>query len=406
MSNIIEVLGKEKIKYRSRNLLNKSLLPERIEIVESLDYKLYVHDSMPGVKFINCCTIILTSHGNRVDYFKKSVESILSQTSGNFELILVDHGCELELKNLIHDYFLTDVRIKLIVFSENLYNPKEKILVEERFSNVLNAALFCSEGEFVYFLSYDDFLSENYISCVIPLFLDNKDCVVVAPAVASVDEASVKNKDVTNSLYEINSLRKRYMNGIDLANSVIQGFNKFSAPGGLFCYRTNLVLVGGGFDCMNDYSQIFKFAVLGDVGTSMEAVLYWRHHSNQTNRANIKLGVLYYAIFHDWVNHINKFYIANNISESYQKNFSEYMENRLRQHSISCIRDSIRSGLQGTVGIFAEIVKTAPRMYIYFFFITLLTELPYFIYNYVPEEIKGYYRTVRDARTPPRKSDS
>jgi len=118
--NIVEVLGKEKINFRSRKLIGHSLLAERIAIVEGFEYKLYVHSSRWGSPQKNCITIIITAHGNNVKYFKESIESVLRQTCKSFELILVDHGCEFELRDLINDYFLTDDKIKLIVFKENL----------------------------------------------------------------------------------------------------------------------------------------------------------------------------------------------------------------------------------------------------------------------------------------------
>lgn len=392
--NIIEILGTEKINLRSRSLISHSLFPERIEIVENFEYKLYVHSSSWGTPQSNCITIILTAHGNNVEYFKESVESVLNQSSRQFELILIDHGCAFELRNSIHDYFLKDEKIKLIVFKENLYDPKINSIVNERFTNVLNTALFCSEGDYVYFLSYDDFLSSNYVACLLPLFMENLNCVAATPRVVSVNEYSEINVTFTNLLYKGN-LRSKYMSGIALATSVIHGENLFSAPGGLCCFKTEVVLAGGGFDNMSDHSQIFKFSILGDVGTSQDAVLYWRHHDNQTNKLNKRLGSLYYTIQIEWLHHIKSFYAVMNIPKIYQKMYFKYMENYIYEHCIICICDSIKSGLKGAAGVFVEIIKTAPKIYILIYIKYFLRNIPYLIYRSMPERVKVLFRNIK-----------
>jgi glycosyltransferase involved in cell wall biosynthesis len=397
MSNIIELSGTDKINQRSLKLIGKSLFFERIKIVENLDYKLYVHNSNWNATLVNVITIILTAHGNNIKLFKESIESVLHQTSRNFELILVDHGCDFELKKLMNDYFISEEKIKLITFKENLYDPKATNLVEESFSNVINAALFCSEGDYVYFLSYDDFLSDNYIELILKLFIDNPNCVVATPKVVSIDEFSKTNLVMTESLLKSN-IRNKYINGIDLVMELILGNIKFAAPGGLCCYRTEIILSGGGYDILNDLSQLFKYSVLGEIGTNTNAVLYWRHHEKQTNKINKKAGTLYYGLYIDWLLHIKKFYFNNNIPKSYQKIFFEYMEIQTKKDMIISIRDSIRTGLKGAFVVFEEVIRTLPNIYLGYFFWLLFLNMPYMIYNSLPLKVKILYRHIKNLK--------
>ncbi len=394
MNDILEIFGNEKISYRARFLISKSLLSERIGIVESMDYRLYVHASTWGNIVENVFTIILTAHGNNVDYFRQSLQSVLNQTTKKLELILVDHGCDLELKKYIYSAFEKDERIKLISFKKNIYDPMASFL-DNRISNILNAGLFCSEGAYVYFLSFDDFLSDNYVEAMSALFISNKNCVASSPTVISVNELGEINKDFTDILSKKNN-RGLYINGMVLAVSVMNGGDLFASPGGLFAYKTDNVLAYGGLDWANDYSQIFKFGILGDVGTDNQAALYWRHHSNQTNKVNKKEGVNYYIPLKEWINHIHNHYCVNNIAENFQVQFSTYSKNLLREGTNIDINDSIKSGMTGAIKMLQIIIKDLPKIYIYSYVYYLLINMPIMIYNSLPDKYRNLYRKIKN----------
>ena len=392
MGKIIEIYKKERINTRSRMLVAQSLIPEMIGIVEELDYRLYTHDSY----FIgeHGFTIILTANGNNVKYFEQSIVSVLRQTYKHIELILIDHGCEPDLRALLRQYFEREDKIKLIVFEKNLYDPNDTRFINNGFSHVLNAALYCSEGEYVYFLSYDDFLSANYAECLSELFQQNDNCLVSSPAVVSVNAASQINESKTDQLQRLN-VRPTYINGITLALSIIEDKQLFAAPGGLCAYRTSVVLSNGGLDTMNDLSQIFKYSVLGDVGTSLRATLYWRHHTEQTNRKNTKLGALYYAVHLDWYRHIQEFYAINEISIDYQNKFNSYMVKRIHDTALSSIQDSILAGGKAIANVYFNILKELPKIYHLYFLFFLIISLPRKIFNLLPNSLKIFVKYVK-----------
>ena len=395
MNNIVQLIDKEKITFRSRNLINKSLLPELIDTIEKLDYKLYVHDGNSVTTLEKTFTIIIVSHGNNINYFKQSIGSVLKQTICNFELILVDHGCEPELKNLIRESFISDNRIKLLIFDKNLHNPKQTNFLEDRLFNLINAAIFCSKGDYCFFLSYDDMLSNNYVECMLKLFSENEGCVVAAPNIASINEFSENNEIVTNSLRK-GKLEMKYMKGLELAISTINGANLFGPPGSLFCFRTNVVLENGGLDCTNDLSQLYKYALLGDVGTDNNACLFWRHHSNQTNKQNAILGALYYGVYSSWFKHICNFLIEKNFPESYQILFKIHMIKIIKESTLGCIKQSIRTGLIGAVSVFLSVIKEAPPKYVLHYIKIFIMTLPWLLYNSLPMRMKDFYRSLKN----------
>jgi glycosyltransferase involved in cell wall biosynthesis len=393
-NDVVEVIGSKKITPRARQLVGKSLWPSRVQTIDELDYVLFVHNISLQRDYGGVFTIILTAHGGNTSYFNEAFDSVVKQTSSKFELILVDHGCEPELSRQIHQCFLSDERIKLIRFEKNLYDCVESRLLHDGVFNVINAALFCSNGEYSYFLSFDDFISQNYVEAMVATFLGNPNCVVASPSVTSVNEFSKVNTERTGELRKKNK-RKTYINGLSLAASVIKGGDNFAAPGGLFAYRTNLVLANGGLDCMNDLSQIFKFAVLGDVGTNYDAVLFWRHHVMQTNKTNAKFGALNYLLQVEWLSHIKDFYLQHCIPISYQNDFFNYMKKRLKEDSFFSIQTSIRAGPTSSLLILRSILREAPNLYMFYFIACFLKNLPYVFYSLLPEKLKHRFRELR-----------
>lgn len=394
MNDIVEVFGKEKINIRARNLLSSSLLAEKLKFVEDLEYRLYVHSSNWGESLQNYFTIILTAHGSNIDFFEKSIKSVLSQSTKNIELILVDHGCEQSLKKVIYDYFLHNCKIKLISLNENL-NDKWTY-TNTRVFNILNSAICCAEGDYVYCLSYDDYLSENYAELMINLFLDNKNCFVASPSIKSVNELSEVNVS-RSEYYRNNNVRDKYITGIDLAVSIINNGNLMSAPGGLFAYKVDVVLESGGFDCMNDLTQIFKFAVLGDVGTNLNAVLFWRHHNNQTNKKLTKKGFLAYPIAKEMLLHLKDFYLKHNISSQFQTEFFQYYKNEIKKDTISSLKASISCGLTSAFHVLINILAFCPKVYILYWLRAFLWRIPLILYMSLPEKIHIYYRSLKNS---------
>ena len=133
-------------------------------------------------------------NANKV-YIEESINSALSQTYVNTEIIIIDNGTTGDLSNRLESIFLSNSCIKLIKIKESLYNPLLNDFLDP-IPNFWNAGLFCSVGEYVYFLSYDDRLSDDYVYKMMNLFNSNNTCLSAAPLVVSINEEGFINEKI------------------------------------------------------------------------------------------------------------------------------------------------------------------------------------------------------------------
>lgn len=99
-------------------------------------------------------SIICTSY-NYGHYLSDTIESVLSQTCPDWELIMVDDGSSDNSCQIISDYTLKDNRIKLFVHPGN----KNKGLIE-----TLKLGVNAASDKWIVFLESDDMLKPDYIA--------------------------------------------------------------------------------------------------------------------------------------------------------------------------------------------------------------------------------------------------
>ena len=92
---------------------------------------------------------------NAEKFLKKSIESVLSQTYQNFELILINDGSVDNSEAICNKYAFADKRIKVI-------SQKNSGPAASRNAGVRNAA-----GDFVFFLDADDFIDSKTFGALI-----------------------------------------------------------------------------------------------------------------------------------------------------------------------------------------------------------------------------------------------
>lgn len=88
---------------------------------------------------------------NRAEMISLSIESVLSQTYNNWELIIVDDGSTDNTKDVVNNFVIKDERIK--------YNYQEN---QER-SSARNNGIKKAKGEWVCFLDSDDIYHTNHL---------------------------------------------------------------------------------------------------------------------------------------------------------------------------------------------------------------------------------------------------
>jgi hypothetical protein len=139
---------------------------------------------------------------------------------------------EMNIKKYNRNLLNSNCNIKIMEVSQNN---------ESSYFNLINAAVFHSVGRYFFFLAYDDYLSTNYAEDMIRLFENNDKCVTAAPLPVSVDRFGNSNIEISRIFFQ-NNKRKTYTNGCELALSFINGDGAVSAPGGLFAYKTEIII--------------------------------------------------------------------------------------------------------------------------------------------------------------------
>lgn len=108
-------------------------------------------------------------------YLKKCIESILSQTYQNIEIILVDDGSEDNSGAICDQYAAEDARI-VVIHKKN-----------GGLSTARNAGIDRSNGDFISFIDSDDYVSEDFCKILLQAIL-NENADMVICNFLSVDE--------------------------------------------------------------------------------------------------------------------------------------------------------------------------------------------------------------------------
>ena len=98
----------------------------------------------------------LCNYGGGIDcYLKKCLDSLLSQTYTDFEVLLMENGSTDNTVAVAEEYVNKDSRFKL------------HILTEKGIANARNEGLDRAEGEYICFIDGDDFVSNDFLEQLI-----------------------------------------------------------------------------------------------------------------------------------------------------------------------------------------------------------------------------------------------
>lgn len=244
-------------------------------------------------------SIIVLIYDTVPRYVADCLSSLESQTcpTESFEVIIIDNGSSGTVRSLIDAFYSKQSNCLVLRTSSNFYDYS-RAEMEDPTALLWNAGLFASSGEVSYFLSCDDQLSANALGEIEATFKRNPGVATVAPRVHSVDAES--NLNVTISLrLDTHNERPDYVDGRNLARSVLLDEPRIGSPGGLLFARVEHIIARGGYDRVNDLTQWLKFAPYGLHGYARDATLFWRHHSGQANKKHAKAGYCHYLNYRE-----------------------------------------------------------------------------------------------------------
>ncbi len=374
---------------------NHQVIKKRVKKILSFDFDIYTHKSNCFDNSNPIFTIILTMYDANIKYIEQSLNSVFEQDYKNTEVILINNGAKGKVEELIVNKFLDNKNATLLQFATHLFDFTKGDLDNPIF-NIFNAGLFCSVGDFVYFLSYDDCLSNNYASRMVDLFESNKNCCTAAPLVKVMDEFGVVN--VANPISgEKPNNREIYTNGIKLAEDKMRGGILFRYPGGALAVKSELVLSCGGFDDLSDISQLFKFAINGESGLDRDAHLYWRNHSQQGNKKMARNGLLYFNSYDDFIKNYDIYKLHSKVvGMDFADEFMDYFSKLKNLNALNSCAQSYSYGFFPAVKALRQAFNQCPPQTSLKALYMFIYQIPIFLWKDVtPVFIKRIYRKLK-----------
>ena len=222
----------------------------------------------------------------KLPLLRQTIESVLNQTYKNIEFIIVNNGASKDIISYINKIKEQDERVVVINYEENIFSWDDPTLY---LFVCCNAALKIAKGDYIFYTSYDDPLSLDYVERMVKLFENNPKCTTAAGRPVSIDIDNNVNEEELNN--RKSNFRSTYMPGRILALETLKyKQNMFAAPGTIFAIRRDIFLKYGGFHRCVESSQLYGIVPFGETGFDEDAIYYWRRHGGQLNRTLVARG--------------------------------------------------------------------------------------------------------------------
>ncbi len=205
---------------------------------------------------------------NRAQFIEKAIDSIISQTFKDWELIILDDKSTDNTENIVKKY-LQDPRIKYFKNEQNLGITKNR-----------NKSLSLSQGEYIAVLDSDDYwIDNNKLKVQIDFLDENKDYCFIGTNIIKIDENDKLIKKISYPSDYLKLKKKLLLKNFFCHSSIV--------------YRKKEIIDSGSYDeklpIWEDYDlwlrlgSMYKFKNLNMFSTA------YRIHNNQSNQ-NLKIG--------------------------------------------------------------------------------------------------------------------
>ena len=198
-------------------------------------------------------TVYITNY-NYGKYIRQSIESVLSQTLQDFELLIIDDGSTDNSKEIIED-FINVPKVNII------YQQNKGLNVTN------NIAMRASRGKYIMRLDADDFLTSNALEVMSKILENNAELGLVFPDYYYVDANGNKTGQ---------EIRHNFDSEVSLYDQ--------PAHGACTMIRLEYLKKLGGynesFTCQDGYDLWIKFIMHYKVTNVNEPLFYYRRHGN------------------------------------------------------------------------------------------------------------------------------
>lgn len=202
---------------------------------------------------------------NAEKYLGQAIESILSQTYSQFELVILDDGSTDNSRQIVEGYAKRDSRIKLFLNEEN------KGLVYTR-----NRGIALCESEYVALMDADDLAPSNRLQSELLFLENNPDIGAVGGRYQLIDE----NNSIINTKYPAVFTKSEIRAAMFFRNVIANGS---------VMYRTSVVkeyalTYQENFKAMEDYRFWCDFLQYSDIVNLDEVLQLYRVHVDSHER--------------------------------------------------------------------------------------------------------------------------
>ena len=211
-------------------------------------------------------SILIPTHGNG-EFFEDCLKSITGQKFTNFEVILVDDGCEFNIENTAKA-FLKNIKFEIV-------KSRGKGV-----SDALNTGLDHCHGEYVARMDSDDLMVPDRLSIQISILKNNPEIVLLGSNIDFIDKKGLK---LTSDKYPENH------------DEIIMEFtrrNPFAHPSVIF--NAKIVRELGGyrkfFEPAEDLDLWLRISKYGKLRNVQQSLIQYRIHENQVTKKTTHLS--------------------------------------------------------------------------------------------------------------------
>jgi glycosyltransferase involved in cell wall biosynthesis len=228
-------------------------------------------------------------------YIAQSVESLLGQTYGDFELVISDNASTDGTEQVCRKYVRLDARVRYVRRTDNIGGP----------GNFRYVYSLCS-GEYHKWSTADDYWDSTFLAKAVALLDSRPDNVLCYPKTRLINAQGSTLEDYEDNLdLQEESPRDRFlrlMHTIGLCNAHL-GLIRREAMN-----RTRLI----GPELASDVHFLAELALMGKFALLPEQLFFRRFHeqSSSWNRDNVEHQRKYYnpgskrsSVFHTWKKH-------------------------------------------------------------------------------------------------------
>lgn len=198
-------------------------------------------------------SVYITNY-NYGNYIAQSIESVLSQSMQDFELLIIDDGSTDDSKNIIEKY-RDDSKVSII------YQQNKGLNVTN------NIAMRASTGKYIMRLDADDYLKVDALEIMSEIMENDPQLGLVFPDYYYIDE----NSNIT---------------GLEVRHNFDKDVSLYDQPAHGACTMIrleNLKILGGyneSFTCQDGYDLWIKFIMHYKVTNISKPLFYYRRHGN------------------------------------------------------------------------------------------------------------------------------